>query len=131
MSITRPARERPAAAWEARPRWRIVRSGTIALGPGKADLLDAIAGTGSISAAAKRIGMSYRRAWVLVSIMNTSFRSPLVETFARRRIGASLTPEGSRALRLYRRIESRSRTATSADAAALLRLLAPPKGRRR
>ena len=131
MSTTRPVRERPSASWEARPRWRIVRSGTIALGPGKADLLEAIAATGSISAAAKRIGMSYRRAWVLVSIMNASFRSPLVATFARRRIGASLTHEGTRALRLYRRIESRSRAVASADAAALLRLLAPPKRRQR
>src|SRR4029450_4752462 len=99
-STTRPVRERPSAAWEARPRWRIVRRGTIALGPGKADLLEAIAATGSISAAARKIGMSYRRAWMLVSIMNDSFRSPLVATFARRRIGASLTPFGSRALRL-------------------------------
>src|SRR5258705_5968570 len=50
-----------SAVWEARPRWRLVRDGRIALGPGKADLLEAIDATGSISAAAQSLGMSYRR----------------------------------------------------------------------
>src|SRR5437867_462581 len=126
-----PMRRRRAAGWEAKPRWRIVRRGTIALGPGKADLLEAIDATGSISAAAKRLGMSYRRAWVLVATMNAEFRLPLVATFARRSAGAALTPDGSRVLRLYRRIESRSRAAVRDDAAALLRLLARPEARRR
>ena len=50
----------------------------IAMGPGKADLLAAIAETGSISASAKRLGMSYRRAWLLVDTMNRCFREPVV-----------------------------------------------------
>lgn len=124
------ARRARATVWEAKSRWRIVRGGTIALGPGKADLLEAIHATGSISAAAQSLGMSYRRAWVLVATMNASFRAPLVATFARRSVGATLTREGSLALRLYRRMESRSRSATRRDAAALLRLLSPP-GRQR
>ena len=52
----------------------------IAMGPGKADLLDAIARHGSISAAARALGMSYRRAWLLVDTMNRCWDSPLVET---------------------------------------------------
>ena len=52
----------------------------IAFGPGKADLLIAIQSTGSISAAGKHLGMSYRRAWLLVDAMNRCFQQPLVET---------------------------------------------------
>jgi hypothetical protein len=51
----------------------------IAMGPGKADLLEAIAREGSISAAGRALGMSYRRAWLLVDTMNRCFRAPLVE----------------------------------------------------
>lgn len=51
----------------------------IAIGPGKADLLSAIAETGSIAAAGRRLDMSYRRAWLLVETMNRCFRAPLVE----------------------------------------------------
>lgn len=63
----------------ATPRIRILAGSAIALGPGKADLLRAIDETGSISAAARRMRMSYRRAWLLVHTMNECFRSPLVE----------------------------------------------------
>ena len=57
---------------------RVMLGPEIAMGPGKADLLRAIAATGSISASAKRMGMSYRRAWLLVDTMNRCFREPLV-----------------------------------------------------
>jgi molybdate transport system regulatory protein len=100
-----------------------VRRGQIGLGPGKADLLEAIEATGSISAAAGRMGMSYRRAWVLVATMNNAFRRRLVATSARRSAGAMLTPEGRRVLALYRRIEARSLAAVRGDLAALRRLL--------
>src|SRR5262249_3299171 len=63
----------------ADPRVRILSGSAIALGPGKADLLRAIDDTGSISAAARRMRMSYRRAWLLVRTMNDCFRAPLVE----------------------------------------------------
>ena len=56
-----------------------------AMGPGKADLLEAIHETGSISAAGRKLGMSYRRTWLLVDEMNRCFRSPLVEA----RLGGS------------------------------------------
>ena len=109
--------------WDGRPRWRIARGGAIALGPGKADLLAAIARHGSISAAAAAIGMSYRRAWVLVDTMNRCFARPLVATSARRRAGATLTADGRRVLALYRRIERTSLAATRRDRDALGRLL--------
>lgn len=57
-----------------------MRGDVIAFGPGKAALLLAIAQTGSISAAARALGMSYRRAWLLVEEMNVSFQEPLVAT---------------------------------------------------
>ena len=57
---------------------RLMFGDQIAMGPGKAELLRAIAATGSISASAKRLGMSYRRAWLLVDTMNRCFREPLV-----------------------------------------------------
>jgi molybdate transport system regulatory protein len=110
-------------AWSVAPRWRAVRRGAIALGPGKADLLDAIASSGSISAAARALGMSYRRAWVLVATMNGCFARPLVATSSRRSAGAALTPEGRRVLALYRSIEARSLRAARRDIAALRRLL--------
>jgi len=57
---------------------RVMYGAEIAIGPGKAELLHAIAATGSISASAKRLGMSYRRAWLLVDTMNRCFREPVV-----------------------------------------------------
>ena len=114
-----------AAAWDLRPRWRIARRGAIALGPGKADLLEAIAERGSISAAAVALGMSYRRAWVLVATMNELFARPLVATSARRRAGARLTADGRKVLALYRRIERSSLSAARRDLDALEKLLRP------
>lgn len=126
-STTEESRSRAtrSPAWDARPRWRLARRGTIALGPGKADLLEAIDARGSISAAALALGMSYRRAWVLVSTMNQAFARPLVRTTARRRAGARLTPDGRKVLRLYRRVERSSLAAARRDLDALARLLRP------
>ncbi len=59
---------------------RILLEQNIAFGPGKADLLEAIEKTGSISQAAKSMNMSYRRAWQLVDTMNQCFETVLVET---------------------------------------------------
>lgn len=100
-----------------RPRIRIVRDdGTIALGPGKADLLEAIARTGSIRQSAEELGMSYMRAWNLVRTMNAAFRGPLVETERGGRAqGAQLTERGEEVLRLYRRMEARAAKAIEGD----------------
>jgi molybdate transport system regulatory protein len=95
-----------------RPRIRIVRDhdDTIVLGPGKADLLDAIARAGSIRAAAEELGMSYMRAWTLVRTMNAAFRSPLVEKErgGAGQGGAQLTDAGTRVLALYRKMEEKA-----------------------
>lgn len=80
----------------------------IAMGPGKADLLDAIARKGSISAAGRDMGMSYRRAWLLVDAMNRCWREPLVATSAGgpNKGGARLTPFGERTLATYRGMQA-------------------------
>lgn len=79
----------------------------IAMGPGKADLLEAIAGHGSISSAAKAMGMSYRRAWLLVDTMNRCWSAPLVETVAggSHERGARVTALGEDVLRCYRTMQ--------------------------
>src|SRR2546430_10855199 len=66
------------------PKIRILIGAVVAIGPGKAALLAGIARTGSISAAAREMKMSYRRAWLLVEAMNSAFRQPLVETLTGR-----------------------------------------------
>ncbi|MDS9466923.1 LysR family transcriptional regulator [Paracoccus sp. MBLB3053] len=76
-------------------------------GRGKADLLQAIAELGSISAAGRRLAMSYRRAWALVEEMNTHFSSPLVDSSrgGAKGGGASLTELGQQVLADYRKLE--------------------------
>lgn len=93
-----------------RPQLRISFRKSIAMGPGKADLLDAIAESGSISAAARKLGMSYRRAWVLVDTMNASFQSPLVETLTggAQGGGAQVTELGHDVVRRYRLMEKKA-----------------------
>jgi molybdate transport system regulatory protein len=80
----------------------------IAMGPGKADLLEAIAREGSISAAARALGMSYRRGWLLVDTMNRCFEDPLVEAHpgGGKGAGASLTAAGEAALTAYRALSA-------------------------
>ncbi len=85
---------------------QLYRGDEIAIGPGKADLLDTIAATGSISAAARKMHMSYRRAWLLVDTMNRNWRSPLVSTTVGGRTGASLTDLGIEILAAYRALET-------------------------
>ena len=93
-----------------RPRLRVVDAdGTVVLGPGKADLLEAIARHGTLRAAADELEMSYMRAWTLVRTMNDAFPSPLVEKErGGREQGARLTERGERVLRLYRRMEAKA-----------------------
>ena len=122
----RPARARKAKtpqSWTARPRWRLARGAEIALGPGKADLLQAIRVAGTISGAARALGMSYRRSWLLVSTMNRCFARPLVSTSPWRGKGAALTRDGERVLELYRQLESTSLQAAREPLAALEKLL--------
>jgi molybdate transport system regulatory protein len=98
---------------------------TFAMGPGKASLLEAIGEHGSISAAARAIGMSYRRAWSLVDEMNRCFSAPLVETLrgGGRERGARITEAGQRALTAYRELEAAAARVTDSAAFASLRAL--------
>ncbi len=107
-------------------RFRISAGNDIAVGPGKIDLLEAIDATGSITAAARLLGMSYRRAWLLVDTMNRCFRTPVVEAEAggKRGGGARLTKLGTEVIERYRRIERRAARAGAADIRALTRKLA-------
>ncbi|HUH93709.1 MAG TPA: LysR family transcriptional regulator [Casimicrobiaceae bacterium] len=106
-------------------RLRITCGPDIAVGPGKIDLLEAIAETGSITAAARSLGMSYRRAWLLVDTMNRCFKRPVVEAESggRRGGGTRLTATGAEALRRYRRVEQLASGAASAELRALARML--------
>jgi len=94
----------------------------IAMGPGKAALLEAIAAHRSISAAGRALGMSYRRAWLLVDVMNRCWQTPLVTTTTGgpRGGGAALTPLGKDILMHYRGLEKQLAAATeNADWVAL------------
>ena len=106
-------------------RLRISKGEDIAVGPGKVDLLEAVAATGSITAAARQLGMSYRRAWLLIDTMNQCFRGPVTEAEAggTRGGGTSLTPLGDEVVRRYRRIEAAAAKAGAAAIRALARLL--------
>ncbi len=95
------------------------------IGPGKIALLEAIRSTGSISAAARSLGMSYRRAWLLVEEVNRALREPAVtaETGGPGGGGAVVTAVGERVVGLYRTIESHARAATGGDFRAIGRLI--------
>lgn len=110
-----------------KPRLRILFGQAIAIGPGKAELLEIIAETGSISAAAKRMNMSYRRAWLLVDTMNRCFDTPLVETAAGGKGGggARITNLGREVLSRYRSILKKCTEAAADDFAFLNTHLAP------
>jgi molybdate transport system regulatory protein len=98
----------------------------IAMGPGKADLLKAIDASGSISAAARLLGMSYRRAWLLVDTMNQSFKSPVVETLTggEKGGGARVTDTGREVLRRYLDMEAKAAASVKKDLAEFIRLMA-------
>ncbi len=111
------------------PKIRILIGAVIAIGPGRADLLAAIARSGSISAAARRMGMSYRRAWLLVEAMNSAFRQPLVETLTGGDGGggARVTKLGEEVLRRYRAMESRAARSIAPELRQISRLIAPAR----
>jgi molybdate transport system regulatory protein len=98
------------------------------LGPGKVALLEEIARTGSISAAGRALGMSYRRAWELVDSLNRTFRGPVVATRhgGERGGGAALTPFGLEIVAIYRRMQQITAVAIAGPLAALESELAGP-----
>jgi molybdate transport system regulatory protein len=96
------------------PRFRVIYKGEAALGPGKAVLLSVVSETGSLLSAAKKINMSYMRAWQLVKAMNACFKEPLIELRRGGKTGggAVLTQTGERVLTLYRQLETQAEKAT-------------------
>ena len=118
-------RRAPSPPATVKPRIRVMRGSAIVLGPGRADLLEAIRRTGSIRDAARSLGMSYMRAWELVRSLNAEFARPLVAA-ARGGAGhggAALTADGAAVLALYLEMETASLKATAAAARRLLRRL--------
>lgn len=96
------------------------------IGPGMIDLLETIRTERSILSAAKKMGMSYRRAWLLVDELDRAFTERVVETYpGRRGHGTDLTPFGERLIALYRDIERQSTAATKAAVDELRGSLAP------
>jgi molybdate transport system regulatory protein len=121
---------RKRAAGGGRPvakfRLRITAGDVIAVGPGKIALLEAIAETGSITAAAKRLEMSYRRAWMLLDELNRSLKKPAVDSAkgGQHGGGSEITAVGRQIVELYRHIEVAAAAACKADMNRLLNLLA-------
>jgi molybdate transport system regulatory protein len=112
MKTRRTQRKHSRLRFQIRP--RLYHGGDIAIGPGKADLLEHIARTGSLRKAADAMEMSYMRAWTLVRTMNHCFKEPLVAT---KRGGAEggeahVTETGKAVLAAYRRMEAQSLRAT-------------------
>ncbi|MCB2106417.1 MAG: LysR family transcriptional regulator [Rhodobacteraceae bacterium] len=90
---------------------RIHVTPSLSFGPGKAQLLEAVHKTGSISAAARAMRMSYRRAWLLLDELNSQFAKPVIRKSKGGKGGgggAELTTEGQAVLKLYRAVERKT-----------------------
>lgn len=119
--VTKPTKKRP----EVRFRMRIRSGDAVALGPGKVDLLEAVREFGSISAAARSLDMSYRRAWLLIDELNRSLKSPAThsEQGGQSGGGCTLTPVGETIVRLYRDVEEEAKRSCARQIAELTRLI--------
>lgn len=115
---------------DAKTRFRVQVKHAVAIGPGKADVLQAIAETGSIAESGRRLGMSYQRVWSLVRAMNGDFIEPLVLTQRGGNAGggAALTPTGAETLAIYRAIERDAERAVTKRLPQLLALIRPEAG---
>ncbi|WP_410217712.1 winged helix-turn-helix domain-containing protein [Paracoccus sp. (in: a-proteobacteria)] len=121
----------PAPRPRLRIKLRLEYDSPLILGPGKAELLSRIERLGSISAAAREMGMSYKRAWTLVEEMNVAFAEPVIDR-ARGGAGgggATVTPTGAQVLRHYRALETLLLEDGAADLMALNALLRPEGSR--
>jgi molybdate transport system regulatory protein len=112
----------------ARLVFRIVFDEEHAVGPGKIRLLEAIRDAGSIREAGRSLGMSYRRAWLLVADLNASFDEKVVSTQlgGARGGGAALTGFGARLIETYREIERKAHDASARHLAKLAARAKPP-----
>jgi molybdate transport system regulatory protein len=114
----------------ARLRVSIVFESGARIGPGKAKLLESIRDTGSISAAAREMGISYKRAWLLLDSMNQAFTEPVVTAApgGPGGGGATLTPFGAEVLERYRSVHERAAAMAVVDLVALARRARPDAG---
>ena len=115
---------------DEKTRFRVQIKHAVAIGPGKADVLQAIADTGSLAQAGRRLGMSYQRVWSLVAAMNGDFVEPLVvkQRGGAAGGGAQLTETGVRVLSIYRAIERDAQRAVARRLPQLLALIRPDAG---
>lgn len=117
----------------ARTRIRVLFGSAFAIGPGKADLLQAVEEAGSISEAARQMNMSYRRAWLLIDTMNRCFREPVVDTATGGKGGggARITSFGKTVLRQYRAMEASASASVAKRMGSFSRMLrkTPPAGK--
>ncbi|MFM0734679.1 LysR family transcriptional regulator [Paraburkholderia sediminicola] len=118
---TKSAKPRP----EVRFRLRIRSGDAVALGPGKVELLEAVREYGSISAAARSLGMSYRRAWLLIDELNRSLKAPAThsEQGGQSGGGCTLTAVGENIIRLYRDVEVEAQRSCAKQLAELTRMI--------
>jgi molybdate transport system regulatory protein len=110
---------------------RVLGADEPAMGPGRAALIEQIAETGSISAAARAMNMSYRRAWQLVEAINKSFSEAVIVTATggKRGGGASVTAYGLALVVSFRAMEDKASSAISDDLARFARRLRMPAAR--
>lgn len=103
------------------------------MGPGKARLVGLIAESGSISAAARKMGMSYRRAWQLVEALNKSFNEPVVLTAVggKRGGGTVVTDFGKRLIAQYHGMETKASAAIAAELEEFATHLRKPAAKRK
>lgn len=115
---------------DERTRFRVHIKHAVAIGPGKADVLQGIAETGSLAETGRRLGMSYQRVWTLVAAMNTDFVGPLVlkQRGGVAGGGAELTPTGLQVLSIYRAIERDAQRAIARRLPQLAGLIRPEAG---
>lgn len=109
---------------------RVTLGELIAIGPGKIELLEAIGQTGSISAAARQLGMSYRRAWLLLDELDRCLHTPAFSTAKGGSSGGGcvLTETGEQLVALYRQIEQTAQEANRGAIRRLLGMLRPDAG---
>jgi len=114
----------------ARIRLTLTMNSGARIGPGKAELLESVRSSGSISAAARAMGMDYKRAWLLMDSLNRAFATPAVErvTGGPGGGGAVLTAFGEDLLARYRRLETAAAQLAAADLDAIEQNAAPDPG---
>ena len=117
----KPGKSQRTKAGQAFPRLRIPMGDGLVLGPGKIELLEAIGRSGSISGGGREMGMSYRRAWLLVDALNRMFAKPLIVTATggSKGGGAQVTEHGWAVAQAYRRAEQRANTVVQEELSTL------------